>query len=262
MTSESAANHNQAATPPFVRCGKIHFGGSHFRIPCVVKALTKETAHLRVFGPEKLPERFWLTVEMHQIERECEVVARSEKHVTVKFCSEADGPAEADRDQDREARELPGRSQVSQRTAEKSGQPPRLWVVDDDDDDCRLLCEAFQERSGLCDLSFFKDGWEFLNYLKSGDHAAGRGSSTVVLLDLNMPRMDGVTALEKMRSDERFRHLPVIIFTTSNSEEDIRKTYALGVSAYITKPSTQVELDRAVDFISSYWDGAVRVPTV
>lgn len=262
MTSEDASIKSEATTPHFVRCGKIHFGGSHFRIPCVVKALTKETANLRVFGPEKLPERFWLTVEMHQIERECEVVTRSERHVMVKFCGESDQSAEADRDEEREAIELPGRSQVSQGTAEKSDQPPRLWVVEDDDDDCRLLCEAFEERSSLCDLSFFKDGWDFLNYLKSGDHAAGRGRSTVVLLDLNMPRMDGVTALERMRSDERFRHLPVIIFTTSNSEEDIRKTYTLGVSAYITKPSSQVELDRAVDFISSYWDGGVRIPTV
>lgn len=249
---DGSFSNDNASITSFVRCGQIHFGGSHFRLPCIVKALSEDAARLHVFGAHRLPDRFWLSVEMMELEAECEVVTRDEKIVTVRFCGAAAQPGNG--------RPNPKVLEQPERAATTQAAPPRLWVVEDDPDDCALLSDAFRQQKLLCDLKFFSDGAQFLDFLRSSDQLIELSSPALTLLDLNMPRMDGLATLSVLRSDMRFRHLPVVVFTTSNSEHDIQKTYMLGVTAYITKPSRQDDLNRIVDFITSYWTAGVRFP--
>lgn len=246
---DGSFSNDDSLTASFVRCGQIHFGGSHFRLPCIVKALSEDATRLHVFGAHRLPDRFWLSVEMMELEAECEIVSRAEKTVTVRFCRTA-----THSDAGRATREVPEAAATTQAA------PPRLWVVEDDPDDCALLSDAFRQQKLLCDLKFFSDRAQFLDFLRSSDQLIELSSPALTLLDLNMPRMDGLTTLSVLRSDMRFRHLPVVVFTTSNSEHDIQKTYTLGVTAYITKPSRQDDLNQIVDFITSYWTAGVRFP--
>lgn len=242
----SAPGHELTNTP-FVRCGQIHFGGSHFRFPCVVKALSEDSAHLHVFGANRLPERFWLFIETIGLEVECEVHSRSEKTVTVSFCGHH---PEANK---------PSRNPQSQPST-GDAPLPRLWVVEDDEDDCTMLSDAFRQQNVLCEMSFFSDGEAFLEYLNARDALADLSPPGLTLLDLNMPRMGGVATLSALRSDARYRHLPVVVFTTSNNEHDIQETYTLGVSAYLTKPSREEDLHKVVNFITTYWTTGVKLP--
>lgn len=244
----------------FIRCGRIHFGGSHFRLPCVVKALSRDAAHLHVFGAEKLPEHFWLYIESIHMEFECEVTSRSRKTVFV-----AIRVPSQNRDA-LEASELNGdfrsRDELSNlRTPAMSNVTlPRLWVVEDDPDDCAILSDAFQQQNFLCDMKFFIDGQEFLDYLGSTACLSELSNPPLTLLDINMPRVDGITTLSRLRCEVRFRHLPVAVFTTSNQERDIERSYMLGVSAYITKPSREEDFKDVVAFVKGYCTVGAKFP--
>jgi CheY-like chemotaxis protein len=113
------------------------------------------------------------------------------------------------------------------------------------------------------DLHFVHDGIELLEYL----HHQGRYSDPetaprpgIILLDLNMPRMDGREALEKIKEDPTFRSIPVVVMTTSEAEEDIVRSYDLGAASYITKPVTFEGLLRVMRAIGDYWVEIVELP--
>jgi CheY-like chemotaxis protein len=82
----------------------------------------------------------------------------------------------------------------------------------------------------------------------------------LILLDLNMPRKDGREALEEIRADDALSHIPVIVLTTSQADEDIAKTYKLGANSFISKPSSFDELVAITDALKQYWLGLVRLP--
>ena len=141
--------------------------------------------------------------------------------------------------------------------------PITILVADDDADDRMLIEDAFEESLLQNPVDFVEDGEQLLAYLRrEGDyaHLAGQPFPGVILLDLNMPRMDGRTALAKMKEDETLRRIPVIILTTSKAEEDILRTYGLGVSSFITKPVTFDRLVDVVKTIGSYWIEIVALP--
>lgn len=146
---------------------------------------------------------------------------------------------------------------------QRSGAPITILVADDDADDRMLIEDAFSESKLQNPLHFVEDGEQLLSYLKrEGDYADMKGKPYpgVILLDLNMPKMDGRTALAKIKEEEALCRIPIIILTTSKAEEDILRTYNLGVNSFITKPVTFDGLVDVVRSIGQYWIEIVALP--
>ncbi len=130
-----------------------------------------------------------------------------------------------------------------------------ILMADDDDDDFLLAQKALKQSKLLNTLHRVKDGEELLEYLRNEDRRPG-----VVLLDLNMPRKDGREALKEIKSDPNLCDIPVIVFTTSKAEEDIFKSYQLGVNSFITKPVTFENLIHVMQALGKYWFEIVELP--
>lgn len=139
----------------------------------------------------------------------------------------------------------------------------RILVADDDEDDRMLIGDAFEEARLNNPVDFVKDGEELMSFLRregeysglSPDHKPG-----IILLDLNMPKKDGRTALKEIREDPGLRNIPIVVLTTSKSEEDILRTYDLGVNSFITKPVTFDNLVEVVKLLGRYWIEIVEIP--
>lgn len=137
-----------------------------------------------------------------------------------------------------------------------------ILMADDDPDDRMLTKEALQENRLANDLHFVEDGEELMDYL----HQRGKYDNTnapkpgLILLDLNMPKKDGREALTEIKADPKLKRIPIIVLTTSKAEEDILKTYDLGISSFITKPVTFDDLVEVAKAIGNYWFGIVVLP--
>lgn len=141
--------------------------------------------------------------------------------------------------------------------------PITILMADDDPDDRLLLKEAFEENRLLNTLETVEDGEELMEFL----HRRGKYENTeiipgLILLDLNMPRKSGLEALKEIKSDEKLRRLPVVILTTSKAEEDIIRSYDLGVNSFIVKPVTFDALVELVKDLDKYWFQIVELPTL
>ncbi len=139
-----------------------------------------------------------------------------------------------------------------------------IVMADDDDDDYLITQKALKESKLLNTLYRVKDGEELLDFLKGrGEYEKNRPSARpgVILLDLNMPRKDGREALQEIKSDPTLASIPVVVFTTSQAEEDIYKTYELGVNSFITKPVTFDKLVEVMQALGNYWFKIVTLPT-
>lgn len=142
-------------------------------------------------------------------------------------------------------------------------EPIIILMADDDPDDCLLAEDALEEARLANDLHIVNDGVELLDYLlRRNDYVnlANRPLPGLILLDLNMPRMDGREALCKIRAEPSLRRIPVVVLTTSRAEEDILRTYDLGANSYITKPVTFDGLVEVMRTLSYYWFQVVRLP--
>ena len=144
-----------------------------------------------------------------------------------------------------------------------SKQAISILVADDDADDRMMIQDAFTESRLSNPLYFVEDGEELMDYLyqrgKFSDPALSPRPG-IILLDLNMPRKDGREALKEIRADETLRRIPIVILTTSKAEEDIYRTYDMGVNSYITKPVTFVSLVDLMKILATYWFEIVRLP--
>ncbi len=129
-----------------------------------------------------------------------------------------------------------------------------IVFADDDADDRLLLQEAFEENNLKCTLYFVEDGVELLDYLEQNSTIP-----SLILLDINMPRKDGKQILQEIKSNTKWRHIPVIMFTTSKSPEDIRKCYDLGANSFIIKPSSFENLLSVTHTIGEYWINTVSL---
>lgn len=138
-----------------------------------------------------------------------------------------------------------------------------MLVADDDPDDRLLIREALTQVFLTDGLRFVEDGEELLNYLQHRGRYAEAGSSPtpgLILLDLNMPKKDGRTALREIKTDRALRHIPVVVLTTSANQEDISRTYDLGVSSFIVKPFSFNELVEIMRTLTRYWFEVVVLP--
>lgn len=138
-----------------------------------------------------------------------------------------------------------------------------ILMADDDDDDFMLTQKALKESKLLNTLVRVRDGEELLEYLtQTGDYAGQTVERPgVILLDLNMPRKDGREALKEIKSNPELNDIPVVVFTTSKAEEDIYKSYKLGVNSFITKPVTFENLIAVMTSLGKYWFEIVELPS-
>ena len=141
--------------------------------------------------------------------------------------------------------------------------PIVILMADDDDDDFMLTKKALEESKVLNTLVHVTDGEELIDYLKHrGKYEKSKPAHPgVILLDLNMPRKDGREALKEIKSDDNLKNIPIVVFTTSKAEEDIYKTYQLGVNSFITKPVTFENLSYVMRTLGRYWFEIVELPT-
>lgn len=141
--------------------------------------------------------------------------------------------------------------------------PMTILIADDDPDDRALALDAFAEVGGAQRIVFVEDGVELLAYLRrEGRFADSRAfpMPELVLLDLNMPRLDGREALREIKGDPWLRHIPVVVLSTSHSLDDVAGSYRIGASSFITKP---VRFDGLVEMartLSKYWFETVDLP--
>lgn len=137
-----------------------------------------------------------------------------------------------------------------------------ILMADDDDDDYVLTKKALIESNLLNQLVRVQDGEELMDYLlKKGQYEDNDDPRPgVILLDLNMPKKDGREALKDIKSDDSLRDIPVVIFTTSKADEDIVRSYQLGVNSFITKPVTFENLIRVMKALGKYWFEIVELP--
>ena len=138
-----------------------------------------------------------------------------------------------------------------------------ILLVEDNPDDVELTLHAFEMSKIANEIIVTRDGEEALEYLFATGAYAGRDSSLtpeVVLLDLKLPKVDGLDVLRRMRGDERTRRLPVVILTSSNEEQDVLRSYDLGANSFVRKPVDFAEFLDAARHLGLYWLVLNEVP--
>jgi CheY-like chemotaxis protein len=141
--------------------------------------------------------------------------------------------------------------------------PITILIAEDDPNDRLLTQEALAESNTVAELDFVADGHELLQFLhRQGTYATRAGAPLpgIILLDLNMPRMDGRQALQKLKSDPVLKRIPVVIMTNSRDDDDISYTYQLGASSYVLKPRGFDDLVTLMEELCRYWFRIVELP--
>jgi CheY-like chemotaxis protein len=144
-----------------------------------------------------------------------------------------------------------------------SSRPITIVVADDDEEDRMLTSLALKRSRLINEVYFCNDGVDLLDYLNRSGRWSQPGDAPrpgVILLDLNMPRMDGREALSKIKADPELRTIPTVVLTSSKAEEDIVSSYDLGVNSFITKPVTFTQLVDVLGIWSEYWFQIVELP--
>ena len=137
---------------------------------------------------------------------------------------------------------------------------PICILMADDDDDRRATRDAFERNRMANDFRTVNDGEELLSFLRRTGPYADAPRPGLILLDLNMPKMDGREALKEIKGDPALRSIPVVVLTTSSQEEDILRSYDLGANSYITKPVTFEALVKILGTLGQYWVQVVELP--
>ncbi len=138
--------------------------------------------------------------------------------------------------------------------------PIRILLIEDNQGDIILIKKAFAEAHIFNDLYICRDGQEGLDFLRQQVPFQQVPRPDLILLDINMPRLNGLELLQILKNDSALGSIPVVILTTSESEKDILKSYQLQVSSYIRKPVDYVEFHSAIQKIQDYWFSVVKFP--
>jgi len=136
----------------------------------------------------------------------------------------------------------------------------QMLLVEDSEADARLILEVMKDQNVAVDISVVRDGEEAMSYLYKQNGYEKVSRPDLIVLDLNMPKKDGREVLAELKANLDLRSIPVLILTTSNSDEDIVKSYKLQASCYVTKP---MDLDKFSDIVKSmdqFWFANVRFP--
>lgn len=136
-----------------------------------------------------------------------------------------------------------------------------ILIAEDDADDRFLLQAAFEENGFMDKLHFVENGVEVLEYLdKIFKQKTNQNYPRFILLDLNMPKKDGREVLRELKQHPELKKLPVVIFSTTNNEHEMRRCYELGANSYITKPNSFENLLKTVAALRSYWAHTASIP--
>ena len=138
--------------------------------------------------------------------------------------------------------------------------PIRILLVEDNPGDVRLTREALKDGKVENPLDTVKDGVEALAYLRQEGQYADRLLPGLILLDLNLPRMDGREVLAAIKSDPKLMNIPVVVLTTSEAEQDIVRSYHLHANCFITKPVNFEQFSSVVKAIDNFWLSVVTLP--
>ncbi len=136
-----------------------------------------------------------------------------------------------------------------------------ILIAEDDADDRFLFKTAFEEKGYEDDIEFVENGIELLKFLYTIEEKkpGERQYPSFILLDLNMPKKDGREVLKEIKQHPEFKKIPVVVFTTTNSENEIRRCYELGANTYVVKPVSFDSLLKVVEEIRKYWQNAAPV---
>ncbi len=130
----------------------------------------------------------------------------------------------------------------------------RILIVDDSQKDVELTIAALAEKNLANEVVVAEDGVEALDFLyKRGKFVNEHGDPAVILLDIKMPRMNGIEVLRHIRADEKFKLIPVIMVTSSGEEKDLVESYKLGANSYVVKPIDVVQFLDAIKVLGQYW---------
>jgi CheY-like chemotaxis protein len=140
--------------------------------------------------------------------------------------------------------------------------PFTILLADDDEEDRELARDALQDSRLANEMKFVFDGQDLLDYLRHQGRWREQDAPRpgIILLDLNMPKMDGREALAEIKADDSLRRIPIVVLTTSKDEADVLSTYDLGVSSFITKPVTFGGLVDVMKTWTQYWFEIVELP--
>lgn len=142
----------------------------------------------------------------------------------------------------------------------ENARPIEMLLVEDNEADIRLTQIALKQAKLANNLNVVRDGEEALAYLKGEGEYEGRRRPDLVLLDLNLPKLNGSEVLKEIRETEEFKSLPVVILTTSDADQDIYKSYELHANCYITKPVDLRKFMGVVEMIEDFWVRVVTLP--
>ena len=212
------------------------FGGG--QTPCIVRALSNTSARLQIYAPETLPQTFQLFIQLNNMVVECKSTWRTGKEIGVDFTSVpttvcASGPALAPLPRPSGVSGNPSGTSIAHYLPAPVGHTTALipvLIAEDDPDDQMMIGQAFRDSGRPYEMHFVDNGERLLDHLSSAGLEGGNKMPSLILLDLNMPKMDGRTALLRIKQTPDLKRIPVIAFTTSNSDEDIDRTYDLGIS--------------------------------
>jgi len=142
-----------------------------------------------------------------------------------------------------------------------TGEPPlRVLLVEDDAADVALVTDAFTNHDVRSELHHVGDGAEALAYLRGEPPYTDAPRPDLIMLDLNMPRVDGRQVLSEIKADDRLKAIPVVVFTTSAAADDIVTSYGAHANAYVTKPIDLDDFERTLTEIRGFWGRTVTLP--
>lgn len=136
-----------------------------------------------------------------------------------------------------------------------------ILLVDDSRADARLIIEVFKDEKIAVDVNVVRDGEAAMDYLTRAGEYENAKRPDLILLDLNMPKKDGREVLAEIKGNSELNAIPVIVLTTSQSEEDIIKSYKLQASCYVTKPIDLEQFVKIIKSLDEFWFSAVRYPS-
>jgi CheY-like chemotaxis protein len=139
-------------------------------------------------------------------------------------------------------------------------EPVEILLVEDDQDDIFLTKKAFEQQNVLNNLHVVRDGVDAMTFLRQEDDHADAPRPDIILLDLNLPTMDGDEVLEAIEDEPDLSMIPVVVLTSSEAEEDIVRSYELNANAYLTKPVDFEGFMGVVESIDQFWINFVKVP--
>ncbi len=140
------------------------------------------------------------------------------------------------------------------------GRPAEVLLVEDNENDAELTRLGFQRAKFAVHLHHVANGEECLSFLRKEGKYAHVPTPDLILLDLNMPRMDGLEVMEEVGKDESLKHLPIVVLTSSAAEEDVLKSYKLRCNSYLVKPINFDGFAKLIQSMSDYWFTLVVLP--